>query len=76
MDVILHRPHESWLLNDPETWVVVRSYAKRDLAEMLQDFYEERRRSVGWLKGLSSQDWDAVYPAPFGVIKSGDMLAS
>ena len=76
LDFILHRRHEAWPLIDPETWVVTRAYAERDLTEMLQEFGEERRRSVDWLMALSSPDWDAEYQAPFGTISAGDILVS
>ena len=76
LDFILHRRQETWALIDPETWVVTRAYAERDFAETLQDFSEERRRSVDWLMALSSPDWDAVYQAPFGIIRAGDILVS
>jgi hypothetical protein len=57
-------------------WVTARKYNERDLAEMLDSFLEERSKSLAWLSGLAAPDWQAQYPAPFGAIKAGDMLAS
>lgn len=76
LDFILHHRHEAWPLIDPETWVVTRAYAERDLTEMLQKFGEERRRSVDWLMDLSVSDWNVAYTAPFGAISAGDLLVS
>lgn len=76
LDVMLRRPHETWPPNDPEGWVLARSYNQRSLAEMLDNFQAERNQSLAWLAGLPAPDWTAVYQAPWGPMKAGDMLAS
>jgi hypothetical protein len=76
LDIILHRPEEKWPPIDPVGWVTARSYNQRELAEMLNNFAAERRKSLVWLGSLDTPDWEAVYPASFGPIKAGDMLAS
>ena len=76
LDTILHRPHESWPPIDPGGWVVERGYNQRELTESLDGFLSERRKSLDWLKGLSSPDWQATYQAPFGEIRAGDVLAA
>jgi hypothetical protein len=57
-------------------WVTERHYNERDLEEMLASFLVERRKSLVWLNSLEAPNWQAVYPAPFGEIRAGDMLAS
>ena len=61
---------------DPEAWVADRRYNERDLAEMLDRFAAERARSLAWLKGLSTPDWDTEYTNEFGSLKAGDMLVA
>jgi hypothetical protein len=75
LDIILHRPGEPWPPIDPQGWVTSRRYNERNLDEMLQAFLDERRTSLEWLRDLSP-DWEAVYQAPFGQIKAGDIFAS
>ena len=76
LDVMLHRSAEKWPPNDPPGWVMARRYNEQNFAEKLEAFLAERRKSVAWLAGLPAPNWDAVYPAPWGPMKAGDMLAS
>jgi hypothetical protein len=76
LDTIIHRPEEKWPPIIPVGWVTERHYNERDLEEMLASFLVERRKSLVWLNSLEAPNWQAVYPAPFGEIRAGDMLAS
>ncbi|SRR5581483_10515768 len=76
LDLILHRPQDGWPRIDPVGWVTARRYNERDLAAMLDDFAAERARSLAWLRGLSSPDWEAEYVTPFRRMKVGDMLSA
>lgn len=76
LDIILHRPTETWPPIDPAGWVTSRRYNERDLSETLANFLAERDTSLTWLKSLSAPNWDAEYIAPFGLIRAGDMFAS
>jgi hypothetical protein len=76
LDIILHRPEDTWPPIDPAGWVTARTYNERDLAEMLAGFLAEREKSLAWLKGLDTPNWEATYQAPFGPIKAGDMMAA
>jgi hypothetical protein len=76
LDIILHHPDQPWPPIDPEGWVHTRSYNERDLDASIQNFLAERQRSLAWLGTLSSPDWDAMYEAPFGSIRAGDMMAA
>jgi hypothetical protein len=76
LDIILHSPDAKWPPIDPGGWVTLRKYNERDLGEMRENWVAERNRSLTWLRGLSTSNWDVEYPAAFGPIRAGDMLAS
>lgn len=76
LDIALHRPAEKWPPIDPVGWVAARRYNEGSLAEALEGFLAERDRSLTWLEGLSTPNWEAEYSAPFGPIRAGDILAA
>lgn len=76
LDYTLHRPGEPRPKIRPGEWVSERGYNQRDLQKSLQDFLTAREDSLAWLKGLSSLNWEAVYQAPWGPIKAGDIFAA
>jgi len=76
LDTCLNRPGEAWPPIDPQGWVVQRQYNSRDLEHSLRNFLEERQRSLAWLAGLGSPDLEAEQTAPFGQIRTGDLLAA
>ena len=76
LDLVLHRPDEEWKRIDPEGWVSARKYNEHDLTNMRDDFMRERRKSLDWLRHLSSPDWECAYERPFGMIQAGDLLVS
>lgn len=61
---------------NPEAWVVERSYNTRDLKRSVQNFLDERDKSLLWLKSLSSPDWDQTYMQGDFSIRAGDIFAS
>lgn len=76
LDFVLHQPSQPWPEIDPQGWVLARNYNDRDLKESLDNFLAERRASLQWLQALSGPNWDAVYDAPFGPIRAGDIFAA
>ena len=82
LDLILHRPDQPWPQIDPQGWVTARRYNERDLAASLDDFLQERGRSLAWLKALPAPDWDTSVVLTFSPseekhrISAGDMLAA
>lgn len=76
LDVTLHRTGETWPAINPEGWVEEHRYNEGDLQEKLGGFLASREDSVHWLRGLPSPDWEAIYEAPFGRIRAGDLLAA
>ena len=76
LDAILHCPTEEWTPIDPGSWISARGTNQRDLAETLAGFLAEREKSLAWLKGLSTSDWEAEHVDQFGSMKAGEMFAS
>jgi hypothetical protein len=76
LNIILHSPEEKWPPIDPQGWVTGRRYNERELDASLQNFLEERRSSLAWLRGLISPDWEASCQAPWGIMKAGDMFTA
>ena len=76
LDFILHRQNEEWHRINPQGWVTERKYNEQDLGESQAKFFEERKKSLEWLKGLSSANWETNYTSQFGSMKAGDMFAS
>jgi uncharacterized damage-inducible protein DinB len=68
---ILDNPQKTWSPIDPENWVNEREYSKRNMAESLNNFLIERKKSVEWLKALNSPNWKAAHNHP----KLGEMSA-
>src|SRR5262249_20607351 len=59
----------------PKEWVIERGYNLRQLDDSIQNFMEERRQSLDWLKTLKA-DWDATYTASWGSIRAGDLFVA
>lgn len=77
VELTLSAPTRMWPSINPQLWALDRNYQARHLLDMVQQFEYERRRSVAWLKQLSSADWYATYEHPhLGPIRAGDLLAA
>jgi len=61
IECMLNRPGERWPAIDPEGWVREGRFNEHALEELLADFMEERRKSLGWLSTLHDADWSASY---------------
>jgi hypothetical protein len=75
LDYILHRPGEEWPPINPPGWVVERQYNQRELGPSVENFLQERQRSLEWLRGLGEPDWQKAEQAPWGPFHAGDMFA-
>jgi hypothetical protein len=78
-DCTLRDPGAPWPPTDPEGWVSSRNYGSRDMMESLRNFLDERKRSLEWLRGLDSPDWNSASPYNHpvgGPITAGDVLVS
>ena len=76
LDIILHRPEEPWPPIDPKGWVTSHQYSQRDLVQTVTNFLTERQKSLAWLRGLASPEWQASCKTPWGSMTAGDMFAS
>ena len=76
VDLMLNRPGETWPPIHPGAWVTERKYNERDLEQSLNDFLAERAKSLAFLKGLESANWNASTVTEFGERKAGDLLGS
>jgi hypothetical protein len=76
VDFILNRPGEEWPPIHPDAWVTERKYNERDLDQSLNDFLSERGKSLVFLKGLESANWNVTHMSQFGERKAGDLLGS
>ena len=76
LDFILHRQHEGWHSIAPTAWVKLRKYNQQNFKTMPKKFFNEREKSLAWLKGLKNADWNKVYTSKFGSMKAGEMFAS
>lgn len=75
LDFILHRQNEEYHVIDPQDWVKERRYNEQDFQAMQEEFFSERRKSLDWLRGLSSPDWDTTYTSQYGSVSAGEMFA-
>ncbi len=75
LDFILHRQNEEYHVIDPQRWIAERKYNEQDFVEMQEKFFPERKKSLGWLKGLSNADWDITYASEYGSVTAGEMLS-
>ena len=64
LELTLKNPEEPWPPIDPEGWVVERKYNERNLRRSLQNFFDEREKSLLWLNQLGSPDWQASHRHP------------
>lgn len=76
LDIILHRPDDDWPPIDPLGWVTSRRYNGRDLRQSINNFMNEREKSLAWLRGLDKPDMDAAVEDPRGRMRAGDMFAA
>ncbi len=77
LDIILHDPERPWPGIDPAGWVQARGYNRRELNASLQNWLDERQRSLAWLRELEPVDWNQSGRAPWGgEISAGDMLSA
>lgn len=70
-------PAAEWPPIDPEGWALERYYNEGRLADAIERFVTERRRSIEWLRSLGNPDWSITHDHPqIGPIRAGDLLAA
>jgi len=75
LDFILHRRKKRWHVIDTEGWVTRRKYNDQNFAEVRKKFFDERKKSLAWLKGLQNPDWEKTYRTYYRTISAGEMFA-
>jgi len=75
LDFILHRQNEEWKSIDPQGWILSRKYNEKNFEEMRDKFFEERNKSLEWLKNLKNANWETTYTSEYGSVPAGEMLA-
>lgn len=77
VDLTLDHEGEPWPPINPPQWAVEHAYNTRGLAASLDDFLQERARSVEWLKEMEGRNLAAEYRHPqFGVFTAAQLLGS
>ncbi len=70
-------PNKKWYSYDPEGLVYANKYNEQDFEKTLNDFLEERMKSLTWLKSLENPNWDLIYSLhPAGNFTTGELLCS
>lgn len=73
----LRDPEAQWTPINPEAAAKERAYNQRNLEQTVQQFVEERQKSVDWLKRqVETADWGSAYKKhPIGELTAGQLLA-
>lgn len=62
---------------DPVSLVTSKKYIEQDFEVKLQEFLQERRKSIEWLNALSNPQWTNTYQHPtLGPMSAGLFLAN
>jgi hypothetical protein len=76
LDFILHRQHEKWHPITPMAWVKLRKYNQQIFNTMKKNFFNERKKSLVWLKSIKNADWNTKYKSQWGTMTAGDMFSA
>ena len=77
IDLTLHSQDKEWPGIDPEGWVQSHDYYNKDYKQSVDNFLDERNKSLEWLKTLQNPGWERVYQHPIlGTLAAGDLLAA
>jgi len=77
LDLTLHAPTDDWPGIDPENWVKTHEYSKNDFHQSVNNFLEERKRSLEWLNTLPDLAWEQTHHHPIiGPLSAADLLAA
>ena len=77
LNASLHRQgKDEWHSIAPFAWVKLRKYNQQNFKTIQRKFFNEREKSLAWLRSLKNTDWDITYQSQWGIMRAGDMLAS
>jgi hypothetical protein len=74
MEFALLKSEREWKRIAPVKWIEEKNYQQREMIDSLNNFLDERKKSVQWLKGLSSPDWKAEDGYPFGTVLTAEQV--
>jgi hypothetical protein len=60
----LENPTGPWIKIDPVAWVTERKYIEQDYEQKIDNFLQERTKSVKWLQSLNNPDWKSAIQHP------------
>lgn len=75
LNFVLHPEGNEWAVIDPQAWITEHGYNQRDPAASLQNFLDERQRSLLWIDSLGAVDWDKAYTSEYGTMLAGEMFS-
>lgn len=75
LDSILHRPDEEFHVINPQGWIIERNYNAQDFEQTKENFFAERKKSLEWLNGLSTKDWNITHTDKYGSVTAGGMFS-
>jgi len=77
LDLTLKDPNVEWPAIDPASWVTDRNYMDRDLIESIDNFFNERNKSIEWLNSLEAPNWKSSYNHKLlGAMSAENILAN
>jgi len=76
LDRALHHSTAPLVEIDPSEWVLERSYNQANIQNVIEDYLEERQRSLAWLQQLDAPNWEASFVAPWGTLRAGDLMTA
>lgn len=76
IDVILNKPGQKFVHINPQAWITERKYNEQNFSEVHAKFFNERMRSLDWLRNLASANWDTPYEDEHGTATAGEFFAS
>ena len=77
LDLTLGDPNVEWPPIDPAKWVTDRNYPDRDLTVSIDAFFNERKKSIGWLNSLEAPNWKSTYNHKLlGTMSAENILAN
>jgi len=68
---VLNTPDQQFEPIDPEGWVLKRAYMNQEYDTTLNNFLEERKVSIRWLRSLVNPQWNNISIHP----EAGEMTA-
>ena len=49
---------------NPAAWVLDRKYQEQDFAKKQEEFFQERGKSLAWLRSLTTPNWEQAFVHP------------